>query len=151
MTEIEKNIIKNEIIDAIASQSKMIEQLTPATSISGSDMIELDGGRYATVNMLMLGAGAITVQIITDKGNVILNGEGQRTLTAYVFRRSEDITAQIAQSYFSWERTSADTTGDRIWNRLHKGIGNVCTVTEQDITRSAQFTCVVDLEQLNIN
>lgn len=91
--------------------------------------------------------GAVTVQILTDKGNVLLNGEGQRVLTAHVLRRGEDITDTIAQSYFSWERTSNDTTGDRIWNRLHKGIGSTCTVSEADITRSALFTCVVEMEK----
>lgn len=90
-------------------------------------------------------AGTIRVEITTDRGNVIFNGEGQRILTARVYRRGDDITDTVAQAYFSWERTSNDTTGDAIWNRLHRGIGNVCAVTDKDISRTAQFTCLVEI------
>lgn len=132
--------------DALFKRNVTVEGWLEADNLKGKIKDRLDEIEEIAADAV---EGAITVQILTDRGNVIHNGEGQRTLTAYVFRRNEDITAQIAQSYFSWERTSADTTGDRIWSRLHKGIGNVCTVTEQDIARSALFTCVVDLEQLN--
>lgn len=90
--------------------------------------------------------GTVSVEIVTDKGNVIFNGEGTRVLTARVMRRNEDITATIAPSYFSWERTSSDATDDLIWNKLHRGIGSTCTVTEQDIVRSAVFDCVVVID-----
>lgn len=88
---------------------------------------------------------AVSVQILTDKGNVILNGEGQRMLTAYVSFRNEDVTYRIYDGRFSWKRTSDDTTGDKIWNRLHEGIGRHCAVTDEDIDRNAVFTCEVDL------
>lgn len=88
---------------------------------------------------------AVSVQILTDKGNVILNGEGQRMLTAYVSFRNEDVTDRIYDGRFSWKRTSDDTTGDKIWNRLHEGIGRHCAVTDEDVDRNAVFTCEVDL------
>lgn len=91
-------------------------------------------------------ASAVSVQIITDKGSVIFNGEGKRVLTALVYYRNENVTSQIAQNRFSWTRTSLDTTGDKVWNRLHEGIGNVCIVTEQDIDRNAVFSCEVDID-----
>lgn len=89
--------------------------------------------------------GVVQVVVRSDRGNVIFNGEGTRVLTARVMRRNEDITATIAPSYFSWERTSSDPTDDLIWNKLHRGIGSTCTVTEQDIVRSAVFDCVVEV------
>lgn len=88
---------------------------------------------------------AVSVQILTDKGNVLHNGEGQRELTAYVYFRNEDVTDRIYEGRFSWKRTSQDTTGDKIWNRLHEGIGNVCTVTDEDVDRNAVFLCEVDI------
>lgn len=88
---------------------------------------------------------AVTVQIMTDKGNVLLNGEGQRILTAYVYFRNEDVTDRIYGGRFSWTRTSDDTTGDKIWNRLHEGIGRHCTVTDGDVDRNAVFACEVDI------
>lgn len=91
-------------------------------------------------------AGTVSVQIFTDGGgSVILNGEGTRTMTAVVYKRGEDITDTIQQSFFSWERTSFDTIDDLIWNKLHRGIGNVCTVSAEDVSRSAIFSCVVTL------
>lgn len=90
--------------------------------------------------------GVVQVVVRSDRGNVIFNGEGTRVLTARVMRRNEDITATIAPSYFSWERTSSDATDDLIWNKLHRGIGSTCTVTEQDIVRSAVFDCVVVID-----
>lgn len=87
----------------------------------------------------------VSVRILTDKGSVILNGEGQRLLTAYVYFRNEDVTDRIYDGRFSWTRTSDDTTGDKIWNRLHEGIGRHCAVTNEDVDRNAVFSCDVDL------
>lgn len=91
--------------------------------------------------------GTVSVQILTDKGNVIFNGEGQRILTARVFHRGEDVTDRIYEGRFSWKRISNDLTGDRIWNRLHEGKGNVCTVTDEDVDRNAVFSCEVDISE----
>lgn len=88
---------------------------------------------------------AVTVQIMTDKGNVLLNGEGQRVMTAHVYFRNEDVTDRIYEGRFSWKRTSNDTTGDRIWDRLHEGIGRHCTITDDDVDRNAVFSCEVDI------
>ena len=89
------------------------------------------------------GEDSLTVEITTDLGNVILNGEGQRMLTATVFSGGQDITADIPSGHFSWERTSADPADDKVWNRLHEGIGNMCMVTQDDIDRNAMFKCLV--------
>lgn len=89
--------------------------------------------------------GSISVQILTDKGNVLHNGEGKRVLTAYVFFRGEDVSNQIYEGRFSWKRTSADETGDRIWNRFHEGIGRKCTITDEDVDRNAVFSCEIDI------
>lgn len=89
---------------------------------------------------------AVSVSILTDKGNVIFNGEGRRVLTAHVFRGGDEITDTISQLAFSWERISADAVDDLIWNKLHRGIGNVCEVSNEDIIRNALFTCSVEIE-----
>lgn len=91
--------------------------------------------------------GAVTVQILADKGNVIHNGEGQLVLTAYVYFRGDDVTDRIYEGWFSWKRTSKDATGDKIWNRLHEGIGRKCTVTDDDVDRNAVFFCEVSIDE----
>lgn len=85
------------------------------------------------------------VQVLAEGGNSIFNGEGTKKLTAYVYRNGQDITSTIASTAFSWKRQSSDATDDKIWNSLHVGLGNVCTVTNEDIDRSAMFMCEVKI------
>lgn len=91
------------------------------------------------------GEDTVNVEIYTDNGNVILNGQGEITLTARVYRGSDDITDSISPAYFSWERTSTYPQGDENWNLRHKGCGNVITVTKDDITVRANFDCIVNI------
>ena len=53
MTPAEKNILINEILDRLAVDSRMIEELDPVAEVSENDLIELNGGRYATLATLM--------------------------------------------------------------------------------------------------
>lgn len=85
------------------------------------------------------------VQVLAEGGNSIFNGEGTKKLTAYVYRNGQDITSTIASTAFSWKRQSSDAADDKIWNSLHVGLGNVCTVTNEDIDRSAMFMCEVEI------
>lgn len=93
------------------------------------------------------GEDAYSVQIRTDLGNVILNGEGSRRLIAHVFRGAEEITDTLPGTAFSWKRTSEDTEDDQRWNSRHVGTGNEITVTKEDIYRSALFDCEVYLSE----
>lgn len=86
------------------------------------------------------------VQVLAEGGNSIFNGEGTKKLTAYVYRNGQDITSTIASTAFSWKRQSSDAADDKIWNSLHVGLGNVCTVTNDDVDRSAMFICEVEIE-----
>lgn len=87
----------------------------------------------------------IDVQVLAEGGNSIFNGEGTKKLTAYVYRNGQDITSTIASTAFSWKRQSGDAADDKIWNSLHVGLGNVCTVTNEDVDRSAMFMCEVEI------
>ncbi len=48
MTEQEKNIIKNEILDQLLSSSKSIDQLSKESRLKDDDLFEINGGRYIT-------------------------------------------------------------------------------------------------------
>lgn len=52
MTEQEKNIIKNEILEQLKADSKLIEELTPVHSLKDDDLFEIDGGRYVSFKTL---------------------------------------------------------------------------------------------------
>ncbi len=48
----EKNIIINEILEKILLQSKAIEDLEPASSVTDADLIELNGGRCVSIKTI---------------------------------------------------------------------------------------------------
>ena len=91
------------------------------------------------------GEDAIVVNIFSNQGNVLLNGQGELMLTAVVLRGKDDITASIPSAYFSWERNSTYPEGDANWNLRHKGCGNTIVVTKEDVTVRATFDCIVNI------
>lgn len=106
--------------------------------LSEGDKIGNDGEAGAD------GQDAINVVILTDKGNIIKNGQGTVTLTAVVYKGAERME-NLTDNLFSWERTSDDTTSDTAWNGRHEGVGPTITLTQEDIWQRAQFECIVNL------
>lgn len=177
---IQDNAIEEEattVAPTISGEEEAPEETTPRTDIVGSAAVSKDvtvGGharvgddslfkRNVTIEGWLdaksvkgnlkewLDYGALKVKVLSDTGNVIHNGEGKVELTAYVYYRNVDITERIYEGRFSWKRESADTTGDRIWNRLHEGIGRRCTVTDEDVDRNAIFTCEVNIDGTSLD
>lgn len=73
-------------------------------------------------------------------------------IEASVIIGTTDVTSQIAPSFFSWERSSADAELDRSWNLTHRGVGPQIHVTRADINRACTFYCLVPVEVIrNIN
>ncbi len=122
-----------------------ISELTHA-EVTTPDMevpVELYGQTMHVRMDQVQGKDAIVVTVVSDRGTTILNGTGERTLTAYVKKGEEDITDIFGTENFSWRRVSQDVEGDEAWNQLHVGVGNVITVTADDVLRIAQFFCDV--------
>lgn len=61
------------------------------------------------------------------------------TLTAKIYKLEEDITDTLHASCFVWERESENTAGDPIWNQLHLNVGNVLTLTREDLIGDTLF------------
>lgn len=127
-----------------------ISQLTQAKVYSPDMLIpvELFGQTLVMSTELLKGMDGTDSEILavySDRGTVILNGEGQRTLTARVFRGGREITHLFPSAAFSWSRVSRRPDDDEIWTSLHDGCGPVITVTAQEIIRQAMFQCDVDL------
>lgn len=66
MTEQDKNIIKNEIMDALLYGSKTIDQLTLSSDINDADLFEISGGRAITYSTLK---AAIAASIANGGGS----------------------------------------------------------------------------------
>lgn len=101
-----------------------------------------------TITKLHDGEDAYRVEISSSSGDNFINGDIGTTLSARVYKGSREITDSIAPSLFSWTRTSADPTGDAVWNALHEGCGGSVALSDADIFRKAVFECEVRLDAL---
>lgn len=89
------------------------------------------------------GEDAYSVEIFTSDGNNFINGNISTTLTAHVYKGTDEITQTIPDNLFCWKRTSLNADNDTVWNELHVGIGRHLTLSDDDIFRRAMFTCEV--------
>lgn len=97
---------------------------------------------------------AYQIMITSDTGTVMINGSGEMTLKATLLRNGEDISDTVSYGSWSWWRQSADADDDAVWNTLHEGIGQSCTITRDDVDRQAQFgcsVCISDTKTINSN
>lgn len=127
---------------------KSVKDIGDLFTLSSLRVTAISGGQelcYTDIAVISDGED-FDVQVLAEGGNSIFNGEGLKKLTAYVYRSGTDITSTIAPTAFSWKRQSGDAADDEIWNSLHVGLGNVCTVSADDIDRSAMFLCEVAIE-----
>ena len=90
------------------------------------------------------GASPIMLDIYSDGGNFIRNGQGTVTLTAVVTKANVDITGTFPPACFSWLRHSGNAAYDEAWNSRHKGAGPVVTVGAEDVDKRTVFECVLD-------
>lgn len=97
--EEDKQSIINAVLSAIRTNSKTIEQLTPVTTLSDDDYIELNGGRRVKVSVLreMLGGSGLTPWQKT-----YLEGlEAEQNKSKF----SVDITLSVSEKQFNGEDT----------------------------------------------
>ena len=86
------------------------------------------------------------VEIVSSNGTSFRNDMISTTLTAYVYRGKEDITASINQGAFRWIRKSNDTAADNVWNNIHASFGsNILNITSDDVEARAVFSCAVTI------
>lgn len=61
------------------------------------------------------------------------------TLTARIYTTTEDITDTLHTSCWVWERESGNAPGDPTWNQLHLNVGNVLSLTKDDLVGDTLF------------
>lgn len=93
------------------------------------------------------GEDAYQIQIYSSGGNAFRVGKANTTLTAYVFKGSNDITDTIDSSLFRWIRKSQGTAlADDIWNTSSKAVGKKQVfITPEDTIGRTVFSCEVDI------
>ena len=96
---------------------------------------------------LIKGMDAINITVWSENGNVFINGDVSTTLVATVFKGAEDITDSIDSNRFNWIRQSSNPDSDSVWNSLHKAKGKFIDITDEDISRSANFLVEIDIPE----
>ena len=87
------------------------------------------------------GEAPVELTIFSERGNILRNGQGETRLIAIVTKGGEDITNPLLQSSFSWTRNSDNEIYDKAWNNRHKGVGNIITISAEDVYKKAVFYC----------
>lgn len=85
----------------------------------------------------------ITVRINSKAGNIFKNGKGSTTLTAQVFKGTDDITNTIDESKFKWTRTSNDQVADQKWNSEHINGTRSIEIDASEIDSSITFNVTI--------
>ena len=110
---------------------------------SGAWLLQVDSGGE--------GAAAVWVEVTSSAGVMFQGGVSLTELRATVRRApSEDVTALVPSSRFSWERQSQDPQADELWNASHRAVGPVVEVSGADVARQATFQCLVSLDGLSL-
>lgn len=90
------------------------------------------------------GLDGLVMNIMTDRGNIIRNGQGEVTLYASLIRGNENVTDTFPKACFSWTRNSGNAEWDGQWNLRHRAAGSIIRVSAEDVFRKAVFECVVE-------
>lgn len=90
------------------------------------------------------GEKAITISIYSSNGNSFRNGTASTTLTCSVFSGAENITDELSDAYFTWERKSDDEEADEVWNEESLKIGRkTLELSPDDVNGRTVFSCNV--------
>ncbi len=78
-----------------------------------------------------------------DRGSAFEIGKESITSTVHVWKNGEDVTAQIPNGAFTWQRISGDGAADAAWAESHKGMKSI-TLSRLEIGKSCQVSCTLN-------
>lgn len=110
-----------------------------------ASLLEKEYADAFTINKLFDGEDAYSVTVHSDNGNSFINGDISASLTATLYKGSEDITDTLPDNTFNWKRISQNSDTDTVWNKLHMGVGRRITISDEDVFRRAMFECEVSI------
>ena len=121
-------------------------QVTNMTVDDGTVLFQATKGgltyeKWFSVSKIRRGEDAYRIEIVSSNGNLFKNGIINTVLSAKLYKGDEDITAVTGMQYFIWTRTSADPTGDSLWNQNHAAGAKSISITDADVQVRATFNC----------
>lgn len=128
------------------SASEINDKSTYVAEISGNGVSISSEFTITVVNdgtQGLPGEDAWHVEIISSNGNIFKAGKIQTTLSARVYKGSDDITYDVPSSKFRWTRVSSDAVSDQNWNDRYFGGTRSVDVTTEDVYQRATFFCEI--------
>ncbi len=95
-----------------------------------------------TVSKQYDGSDSYSLLVESDSGTVFRNHMVETTLRARLYKAGTEITDQIPDEHFLWNRISDDADGDALWN-AEEHRGPTLRITGEDVWRKAVFNCEV--------
>lgn len=93
--------------------------------------------------MKVKGEDSYRVEVLSRNGNTFKNGVIDTWLYAVVYKGDDDITDELDIGRFRWERVSADSASDTLWNQRYFGGAKEIKITTEDVYKRATFTCSI--------
>jgi phage minor structural protein len=87
------------------------------------------------------------IELHSSKGFTFKNGDIDTVITARVYRGKDNVTATIPNSGFIWKKYNRDGNIDQAWTDAHVEVGNVISVTRDDVQEKAIFSCDIDITE----
>ena len=91
------------------------------------------------------------IELVYSGSTVFSEPNSSCTITCKVYHGNEDVTESViaAKGTFSWIRNS--NTNDTSWNNAHaNSASNIITITNDDVSINAQFSCEVKFDDSKI-
>lgn len=88
------------------------------------------------------GSDSYSLHVESDSGTVFRNHMVETTLRARLYKAGTEITDQIPDEHFLWNRISDDTNSDALWN-AEEHRGRTLRITGEDVWRKVVFNCEV--------
>lgn len=106
--------------------------------------------------MMIEGNSEIRMEIFSSGGTGFFGGSVDTTFTPTVYVGNTNVSGDITESNWSWERDCGDPARDAIWNSEHEGM-RVISITDVDMSplwaknNPVKFTCTAIHPNSSIN
>ena len=87
------------------------------------------------------------IEFHSPRGFTFKNGDIDTVITARVYRGKDNVTDTIPNSGFIWKKFDKNGVQDMAWTNAHVGVGNVISVTREDVQEKAIFSCDIDITE----
>ena len=141
-------LIKNDMIsDNSIGKEKLAFSVVEQNEDGSIDVtdVKIDGEsfkvQYTTMKQEIESNIPYYLYITSSNGIRFTPGVNEIILSATLYKRSEDVTDQYDDAFFTWTRLSSDTSGDIYWNEQHSAGSKQITITKSDVYGGARFSC----------